>query len=217
MFQEYIKEYDFWGFGDVDLIHGRILFFLPDELFANYDRLLDCGHLTFIRNNEENNLFFKKHFEGYLNYKDVLSKDGSYRFDETGMGGQADVLINLFPDKICTKKDYDDLWIPRRFYGFRAVNHNKNCFLHYHYYKGRLFRIWFDFRKMKFVSEESMYVHMQKRSMKIRGIIDHDDFYIFSDFFQTFKNISIVKELWYSRPHRISNIVYKIYKKLRNE
>ncbi len=53
--QELIEGYDFWGWGDVDVIWGDIKSFYPDELLGKYDvfstqadRL--SGHLTIIRN-----------------------------------------------------------------------------------------------------------------------------------------------------------------------
>lgn len=39
MFQEYIKDYDFWGHCDADLIFGDIRKFVTDDILNKYDRL----------------------------------------------------------------------------------------------------------------------------------------------------------------------------------
>lgn len=56
VFDDYIKNYDFYGFGDIDVIYGNIRKFVTSSVLDN-----DCitfnnkrinGHLCFIRNNE---------------------------------------------------------------------------------------------------------------------------------------------------------------------
>jgi hypothetical protein len=37
IFHDYIKEYDFWGYCDVDVIFGNIRAFMTDELLGEYD------------------------------------------------------------------------------------------------------------------------------------------------------------------------------------
>src|SRR5690554_2535524 len=37
IFAEYIKEYDFWGYCDIDLIFGNVRRFMDDELLSKYD------------------------------------------------------------------------------------------------------------------------------------------------------------------------------------
>ena len=44
LFFEYVKEYDFWGYCDCDLIFGNIREFLTDELLNQKDYILGMGH-----------------------------------------------------------------------------------------------------------------------------------------------------------------------------
>ena len=37
IFYDYIKDYDFWGYCDVDVIFGNIRSFMTDELLSEYD------------------------------------------------------------------------------------------------------------------------------------------------------------------------------------
>ena len=61
VFSEYIKQYDFWGYCDIDLIWGNIRKFYTDNLLNNNDKIGFYGHCTIYRNNEEiNKMFMKK-------------------------------------------------------------------------------------------------------------------------------------------------------------
>lgn len=83
LFSEYLEDADFWGYCDMDVIWGKILDFLPHELFDTYDKILDLGHLSFVRNNKVINENFKK----YSNYKTILRSPLNYTYDEAEGGG----------------------------------------------------------------------------------------------------------------------------------
>lgn len=53
VFQDLVKDYDFCGWCDVDLIWGNIRSFLADEVLDNYDMISRWGHCTLIRNTKE--------------------------------------------------------------------------------------------------------------------------------------------------------------------
>jgi len=64
VFQEYIKEYDFWGFCDVDIVWGDIRKFVTNEMLSNYDIISSrkealSGHFTIFRNNDQLNNYYK--------------------------------------------------------------------------------------------------------------------------------------------------------------
>ena len=80
-FQELIKDYDFWGHCDIDMVFGRIGHFLPDELFQQYDRLGTYAHLIFYRNTETINQLFMKS-GGIFNYQTVFKGKWYYGLDE---------------------------------------------------------------------------------------------------------------------------------------
>ncbi|GAT62876.1 DUF6625 family protein [Paludibacter jiangxiensis] len=55
-----LKAYDFWGFGDLDIIWGNLKKFYPDDLLSKYDVFSThndrvSGHLTIIRNIQKYN------------------------------------------------------------------------------------------------------------------------------------------------------------------
>lgn len=79
LFQEYIKDYEFWGHCDNDLIFGNIRKFITDDILKAFDRILIRGHFTLYKNNLEVNKTYK---EASPSYKVVFSNSKNYCFDE---------------------------------------------------------------------------------------------------------------------------------------
>jgi hypothetical protein len=57
--EDILKDYNFYGFGDLDLFFGNIRSFYTDDILNKYDVISThddriAGHLTLFRNNEEN-------------------------------------------------------------------------------------------------------------------------------------------------------------------
>lgn len=64
VFQEYIEDYDFWGFCDADIIWGDIRQFITNEKLCNHDIISSrkkaiSGHFTIFRNSGVINNFYK--------------------------------------------------------------------------------------------------------------------------------------------------------------
>ncbi len=83
IFTEYIKDYEFWGYGDIDLIYGNLNAYFIGELLNKHDILSNhdqfiSGHLCILRNMPETNLLYRK--DGLYEY---VFKDPFYTgFDE---------------------------------------------------------------------------------------------------------------------------------------
>lgn len=80
--EEIIKQYDFFGYGDIDVIYGDLRKFLDDDVLshnvisAHKDRL--SGHFALLRNTKKyRNAFFK-----IANWKEVLERKGHVGLDE---------------------------------------------------------------------------------------------------------------------------------------
>ncbi|MBR2669791.1 MAG: hypothetical protein IKE36_08385 [Solobacterium sp.] len=82
LFSEYLKDYDFWGYCDCDLIFGNIRTFITDELLEKYDKLLRRGHFSLIRNSEDIN----QNFMAFDTYKTVITSPVIYGYDESIKG-----------------------------------------------------------------------------------------------------------------------------------
>ena len=83
LFPELIKGFDFWGYGDIDIIYGDLRKFLTDELLDNYDVFSFrpeylTGSFTVLRNTKKINTLFMQSKD----YKTVLSQSEYFNFDE---------------------------------------------------------------------------------------------------------------------------------------
>ncbi len=85
IFENELKEYDFWGHCDIDLAWGNIRKFITDDLMDKYDKIGNQGHMTLYRNCKEVNLRFKECFEGCISYKDAFYQEKGFAFDEPPM------------------------------------------------------------------------------------------------------------------------------------
>lgn len=106
IFEDYINDYDFWGYGDIDLVYGDLSHFISDDMCEKYDKLYPCGHLSFVRNKKEINEIFKKEVKGTYNYKKVFTDNKSFIFDE--YQGLNEKLAH-FGYKIYSKFDFVDI------------------------------------------------------------------------------------------------------------
>lgn len=84
LFEDYIREYEFWAYGDIDILIGDLNTNLPNLLY-NYDVITFhpywiSGPFTIFKNNDFcNKLFLKSN-----HIKDVLSNEKYFGFDECG-------------------------------------------------------------------------------------------------------------------------------------
>jgi hypothetical protein len=83
IFSDYISDYDFWGFGDIDVIYGNIQKFITEELLASYDFIsvrsdYVTGFFSLVRNTETMNTFFMRSKD----YVRVFTNSEHFRFDE---------------------------------------------------------------------------------------------------------------------------------------
>lgn len=83
IFSKYIKGYDFWGMGDIDVIYGNIRKFMTAEVLQNNDIITVrhdflVGYFTLYRNTKKINELFKQSRD----YVKVFTSDEHYCFDE---------------------------------------------------------------------------------------------------------------------------------------
>lgn len=86
VFDNYIKDYDFWGHGDTDVIFGNIRNFLTDEILAEHD-IICLRHdyisswFTLYRNTPKLNSLFRQSKD----YEKVFTTPKYFNFDETNL------------------------------------------------------------------------------------------------------------------------------------
>jgi hypothetical protein len=85
IFEEYLKDYDFWGYCDLDIILGKISHFITEEVLSTYDVITASeiqlvGHFILFRNNATvTNLF--RQTDDYI--KIFTDNEQYYNFDES--------------------------------------------------------------------------------------------------------------------------------------
>ena len=176
IFDEYIRNFDYWGYCDIDLIFGDLRKFLTEEKLQSYEKIYQLGHLTVYKNSTENNKRFMLPGEPY--YKDSFTTDMITVFDESeGIQKKfSDYGIGTY-----IKRDYAD--ISQKYYKFRLsdsfidIPKKQNNYKHqaFIYENGKVFRIYVQNSKIK--KDEFAYIHMQKRDMPQNGVIG-DNYFI---------------------------------------
>lgn len=83
-----LKEYDFWGFGDIDLVYGDLSKLINDEMLDRYDLITThnyhiAGHFCLCRNNE----YYKNACFKINNWKSKVLANNHYGLDEGEWSG----------------------------------------------------------------------------------------------------------------------------------
>lgn len=83
LFDTLLKGYDFWGFGDIDIILGKVRNFITPEILQNYDIIsgqdkYPSGYFMLFKNTGTINTLFKRSAD----YKKVFTSSIHYCFDE---------------------------------------------------------------------------------------------------------------------------------------
>lgn len=160
IFTEELRNADFWGYCDCDLMFGNIRKFLTDRILQDYDRIFCNGHLTLIRNKPEFTQMYKLKLSGVVHYKDAFSSPRPFAFDE--WGGTSLIWREIAPKRFYVPaiRPFDDLSVPEeKFVPRNGKPPEKNiCYV---WRAGTLMRV------SDSGQEETMYVHFQKRPMRL--------------------------------------------------
>lgn len=191
--EDYIKEYEFWGHCDFDMIFGDIKKFITDDIMRQYDKILPLGHLSLYRNTKENNDRYKCYGSKVGNYKEVFTSDKSYAFDEIN-GIYSIYKENKFP--FYDKRIFAD--ISMIYYRFRLALKDRNYKKQIFYWEdGKIYRAYEVKKKIK--KEEYIYIHFKKRKdmrVNIKKINELESFYITSTgFYPKKKGIPSIEEI----------------------
>lgn len=182
-FAEELRDYDFWGFCDIDLIWGNIRKFITDEILEKYDRVLTRGHCSLFRNEPEVNGEYRTlDSKGCMDYKTVFSTDRLWAFDEWAShngGGYAEIeKRNGVP--IYDAPIFADIQINR--YSLHTTLESPE--VRSPKIQNTVFHIYNDDVESlsvvagKLLRKSYMYVHFQQRKLLTSSIVDNTDYYI---------------------------------------
>lgn len=114
--KELISDYEFWGFGDIDLVWGDIFNFYTEDILAKYDVFSThgdriSGHLAFFRNNEKyRNLCFN-----IVDWKNKLTMNKYFGLDEKEFSyliySQSKYIMKFYSKIILKIFNWRDAWV----------------------------------------------------------------------------------------------------------
>lgn len=171
IFEEYIKEYDFWGHCDIDQVWGKISNFVTDDLLIKYDKINRNGPFTMYKNTSKINNMFRLS-GGKFSYEEVFKNYENYAFDEfTGI----DMIAESSKYRTINLNNYAD--IDTRYSRYKMhndYNYDKQFFL---WKDGRVYRISKNMNN-SYDTKELIYVHFQKKKPSIECDINGKPFLI---------------------------------------
>lgn len=165
-FQKWVKDYDFWGYCDLDLVFGNIRKYVTDDLMESFDKLYEHGHFSVIRNTEKCNKMFLKDYKN--SFYSVLHMEKNSFFEEVyekkwlPHGG----INSIFEKEGTLYKNRKALCDISFKYGNlidlkNPSGSNRNVFV---FEKGKLCRVARLSHSIE--NEEVFYVHFQKRKLR---------------------------------------------------
>jgi hypothetical protein len=160
IFSEYLKNYDYWGHCDLDVVWGDLCSFFKKYELHKYDKFLNRGHLTLYKNIEQVNSAYKLPGSAVGDYKTVFTSSLNFGFDET-RGINKIFKKNKLSE--FTGRIYCD--IDPRYKRFRQAKEqleDKNYDYQVYYWQhGKVYRAFY--LKGMVMSDECLYLHHQKR------------------------------------------------------
>ncbi|MXS71306.1 hypothetical protein GSF70_08750 [Flavobacteriaceae bacterium W22] len=83
IFSDYLKNFEYWGITDIDIIFGRIREFITDEILTTYEVIsvrndYPTGSFMIFENNDKANWLFKKSKD----YEKIFTSNKHFCFDE---------------------------------------------------------------------------------------------------------------------------------------
>jgi hypothetical protein len=172
VFESYLKDYEFWGYCDVDLIWGKFSHFLTNDILNSYDKIFNFGHCTLYRNTIENNRVFLRTLNGEERYKDVFTNKLNQSFDEEYKESinsiyheySLPVYENTFAANIYTKSsDFKITKMNSEHNGYTIEKKNRSFFV---WSNGVLKR--YVVCRGELQQEEYLYAHFQSRKMDLK-------------------------------------------------
>ena len=195
-----LKEYEFWGHCDIDIILGKISHFLTREILDKYDKFFCMGHMIIYRNTYENNRVFMNTYKNRKLYKEVFTTPEICWFDEEWNGENNINRIFLASGKRVLQEDWsanfnvnvqnfernllyvDDLT--------GKIVHTREGKINALYYwdNGGAYRLYINNGKL--IKEEFLYMHFQWRNMHFdKRIFSNQKFKIVPNSFLTLTKI----------------------------
>lgn len=204
--QNYIRIYDFWGFGDLDLVYGDIREFLTDEVLS-HKFILGWGHLSLLNNDNDTNSYFMTRIKKFQYYKDAFTTSKITFFDEYGHKGCSDKWRECRPMDCWIEEPFDNVSKPKQSYHFISLNREWEQIVFEHK-NSKLYMLRFNDGKLE--KKESLYAHFQHRPFMKDIINNYDHFLITPRSMMDYpKHFTMLKLRFYCRKRGIMTKYYQ--------
>lgn len=167
IFEEYLNNYDNWGYCDNDLIFGDVSYFFNHSVSGNKFQFGTFGHLSILPNDAETNelyLLNDAYKIAFSNPEPLLFFDEEIFNKITSISGYQKLSLPIAHFVPRLKNFYIELEKGREWINSRHV---------FIWNKGHLFRYYLNLEN-ELVSEEYAYIHFLKRPMKIDPELNFD-------------------------------------------
>lgn len=205
--QDYIKEYDVWGVGDLDLVYGDLCAFLTEDVLK-HKFILGWGHLTLLRNDDDTNTYFMKHVDGYQDYKQAFTTSKITFFDEFNHKGCSDKWRDIRPLDCWLYEPFDNVSKPKQAYHFNSLNHPDWQQVVFEHVGEKLYVV----RIVNGVIErrETLYAHFQHRSFMSDYVNNYDHFLVTPSAIVDYPKWFVLPWLrYYCRRRNLTTIYYQ--------
>ena len=172
---DHVKGYDFWGWGDLDVVYGDIRHFVTDEVLSRHKMISGYGHFTLYSNDEYTNTFFMKEVEGYVDYKEAFTQSRSMYFDEYEYKGFGDKWRGCHPDECWLEWPFDNASKPKQSYHFNSLTRGWQQVIFEHT-GNKLYMLRFHHGRLE--KKESLYAHFQHRGFMKDRVTDYSHFLV---------------------------------------
>ena len=172
---DYVKDYDFWGWGDLDVVYGDIRHFVTDDVLSKYKMISGYGHFTLYSNDDYTNTFFMKEVNGYVDYKDAFTQQKSMYFDEYEYKGFGDKWRGCHPELCWLEWPFDNASKPKQSYHFNSLTRGWQQVIFEHV-GNKLFMLRFNNGQLE--KKESLYAHFQHRGFMKDRVTDYSHFLV---------------------------------------
>lgn len=203
----YIQGYDFWGWGDLDVVYGDIRHFVTDDILSRYKMISGYGHFTLYSNDEYTNTFFMKEVDGYVSYKDAFTQRRSMYFDEYEYKGFGDKWRGCHPKDCWLEWPFDNTSKPKQSYHFNSLTRGWQQVIFEHV-GNKLYMLRFNHGQLE--KKESLYAHFQHRGFMKDHVTDYSHFLVtpnaIIDYPKHFVNIRL---RWYCRNRSLTTKYYQ--------
>ena len=167
IFAPELSGYDFWGYGDMDLVFGDLRAYFTEDKLQKYDKFYAFGHLSLYRNTPENNAVYRQPVG--MDYRKAFTTREIAVFDEiNGISAKYKALGLPFYDR----QDYADITKASDRLAITDVGITADNQLHPNYTEqifycdhGRVFRD--AYYNGQWLTDEFVYIHISSRRLPL--------------------------------------------------